>query len=440
MVIKFKYLLPLLFLICCGKILPQENNPIAQKKSELTKIKEEINKLEDELKFKSAKEKESYAVLDNYNRQSFLLNKLINSIKSEEEKKESEINKSEIEIITLQKNINELKKNYSKYVVAVYKYGKADELESIVNSESVQQAVLRIKYLQKFSTRRRKDLQKLKAGKAKLISLKHKLENEKREKEVLAARKQLEEEGLENKLEERKQILASLKNDKKELSAEIEAKKSAELKIKSIINQLIVEAERRRKEEAERLAREKLAREKAAREKKLLAEAAVKKTTLPETPKPKIETDDEPSYDIDLSTEEFTSFSALKGKMNWPVHNGKVITKFGENKNEKLNTVTLNYGVDIKASNDLNVKAVADGVVSAIEWIPGYGSVLILTHKNDYRTVYSHLSQINVKEGDKVKMGKIIGQIGESLEGNILHFEIWNSRNNQDPEIWLAGK
>jgi len=146
------------------------------------------------------------------------------------------------------------------------------------------------------------------------------------------------------------------------------------------------------------------------------------------------------SYNIDLSTDDFASFSALKGRLNWPVRTAKVVRQFGENKNSKLNTVTLNYGVDMKVNGDKNIKAVAEGVVSVIDWIPGYGSVIIITHKGDFRTVYSHLGDIFVNEGDKVKTGSLIGKVGESLEGNVLHFEIWNARDHQDPMAWLAKK
>ena len=64
--------------------------------------------------------------------------------------------------------------------------------------------------------------------------------------------------------------------------------------------------------------------------------------------------------------------------------------------------------------------------------------MIIITHKGGYRTVYSHLSDIYVKEGDIVKLGFVIGKVGESIEGNVLHFEIWNSREKQNPEVWLA--
>ena len=147
-----------------------------------------------------------------------------------------------------------------------------------------------------------------------------------------------------------------------------------------------------------------------------------------------------PTFPITVPNFTLSSFSALKGRLNWPVERGKIVKQFGENRNVKLNTVTLNYGIDIKTVSEEDVRAVADGVISAIDWIPGYGSVVIITHKGDFRTVYSHLSNIFVKEGDRVKLGTIIGKVGESLEGNILHFEIWNSRNKQNPEVWLARK
>jgi septal ring factor EnvC (AmiA/AmiB activator) len=142
-------------------------------------------------------------------------------------------------------------------------------------------------------------------------------------------------------------------------------------------------------------------------------------------------------YNFNLSTSKFASFSELKGKLNWPISKGRIVRKFGENKNSKLNTITLNYGIDIKAAGDLSVKCIAEGVVSAVEWLPGYGTVLIISHNGNYRTVYGHLSEIYVNEGDKIQAGGVIGNVGESLEGNILHFEIWSARQNVNPELWL---
>lgn len=423
-----KYIFIVIFILFSISIHGQESAQISRKKSELSKIKDEISSLEEELKVKTAKEKESYNVLDNYNRQSYLLHQLINSLKAEELEKELEIDTTQNNIEALQKEIRSLKKNYAKYVVAIYKHSKLDEWASILDADTFEQAILRYKYLNKFSEQRVKDLKKLQSKKDDLIAAKENLEKERKDKELLTEQKSEEENSLNTKRIERKKILNAIRNDKVSLKSELEAKRNAEIRIQNLIGKLIAEAEARRKAEAERIAREKL--KLRNKTKTYASKSNVEETSSVE----------ESSYDVDLSTTGLASFSVLKGRLNWPVSSGRIVRKFGENRNEKLNTVTLNYGVDIKTNVDADVRSVADGVISAIDWLPGYGSVIIITHKGDYRTVYSHLSNIYVKEGDRVKAGSVIGKVGESLEGDILHFEIWNSRNKQNPEVWLARK
>jgi septal ring factor EnvC (AmiA/AmiB activator) len=395
-----------------------QQEDINKKKSELQNLKDEITKLEKEINQQTKKEKESFNAVEKYNKQNFLLNKLISKLRTEEKKKQQEINFNQKNIDEIEKQIELLQKNYSKYVTAIYKYGKLDELAAVFDSESFEQAALRIKYLQRFSEKRENDLKNFEKAKEELFSLEQHLKKEKNEKAILAAEKEKEESGLKVKLTEKQKVLKSIRNNKAELKKELQAKRNAEGQIKNLIAKLVEEAERKKEEEK-------------------LASFNQKDEKVP------INRDENPvssSYDIDLSTTGFETFSSLKGKLTWPVTGGKVIRKFGENRNQKLNTVTLNYGVDIKAAGDLSVKCVAGGVISVIDYIPGYGSVIIVTHKGDYRTVYSHLSEIYVSEGDKVKAGSLLAGVGESLEGNILHFEIWNSRKNQNPEHWLAKK
>jgi septal ring factor EnvC (AmiA/AmiB activator) len=427
MVKSIKYFIILFFLIILPSILCQDKEQIKNKKNELTRIKEEISSLESQLKIKNIREKQSYSALENYNKQNFLLNKLLNQLRDEEQLKQKEIDSTLNQVAYLEMEIQVLRNNYSKYVVSVYKKGKDNEMFSLLDSESMQQALVRYKYLQRFSERRKKDLDLYQKNRHDLIALKEQYRKEKDEKTFLAGQKDKEEKDLHVKLDERKKVLVSIRHDKVEIKKSIDAKLSAESKIKNIIARLIEEEERKRKEEQLRLSR--------------LAEENVKKGnksgSVINEKKP---VNQDAVYDINLSTSGFSSFSSLKGRLNWPIAGGQIIRHFGENKNTKLNTITMNYGVDIKASKDLNVKTAADGVISAIDWIPGYGTVIIITHKDGYRTVYSHLSEIFVKEGDKVKFGSVIAKIGESIEGNIVHFEIWNSRINQNPELWLARK
>lgn len=390
-----------------------QDNTIDSKKKELSKLKDEIARLEKELAQKNAKEKKSIEDYNNISKQSFLLNKLIGDLRNDEMEKQSEIEARAKEIKSIENEINLLQKNYSKYVVAAYKYGNYTEWESLLDASSFQQAIIRIEYLKRFSSKRENDLIRFQNKKEELTVIKEKLKKEKEEKIRLTDQKEAEENILEKKLTEKKKILSTLKKDKKRLANSVSEKRKSEQKIKDLIVKLVEEAERKRE-----------------------AELKKSKTNVAGKEKSKeIVTENE--YNFDLSTSKFSSFTEMKGKLNWPVTKGKIVRKFGENKNQKLNTVTINYGIDIKTGNEQSVLCVAEGVVSAVEWLPGYGTVLIISHKGNYRTVYGHLAEVFVSEGNKVAIGGVLGKVGESLEGNILHFEIWNGRQNINPELWL---
>jgi septal ring factor EnvC (AmiA/AmiB activator) len=299
-------------------------------------------------------------------------------------------------------------------VKAIYKKGQYNELESLFDAASLQQAVMRSYYLQAFAKQREKDLTKLKDKRSELDESKTLLRKDRNEKLLLAKARDDEKKVLTQKLNERKAALNSIKKNNNELKKILAAKKDAQKKTEQLIAQLIEK------------------------------EAAANKDQLVSTDKTSGEKnkirDENVSYDIDLNTSSFASFADLKGKMIWPLHKGKIIRKFGENKHKSLNTVTLNYGVDIKADKDKNVRSVGEGVVAAIDWLPGYGNVIIISHKNNYRTVYSHVSEIFVSEGDKVKSGSVLALVDEGIDGYVLHFEIWKGRDKQNPELWLGKK
>jgi septal ring factor EnvC (AmiA/AmiB activator) len=410
-IFRFHILIVILFALSC-QIVAQDNQ-IETKKLELNKLKDEITSLEKKLEQKNKKEKKSLNDYENISKQSFLVNKLIADLRTEENQKQTQIDNRVKEIVAIEKKIDQLQKNYSKYVVASYKYGNYTEWESVLNAASFQQAVIRLEYLKRFSANRKKDLVMFEKDKQYLLIAKEKLEKEKEEKRILSTQKEVEEKLLDKKLSEKKKILNALKKDKSKIAKSVKEKRKSEQKIKDLIIKLVEEAERKR--EAELI------------ESKTLASNELRT-------KKEISGGD---YNFDLSTSKFANFSDLKGKLNYPVSKSRIVRKFGENKNEKLNTVTINYGIDLKASGNSDVKCVAEGVISTIEWLPGYGTVLIVSHNGNYRTVYGHLAEVYVNEGDKIKAGGLLGRIGESLEGNILHFEIWSGRQNVNPITWL---
>lgn len=88
--------------------------------------------------------------------------------------------------------------------------------------------------------------------------------------------------------------------------------------------------------------------------------------------------------------------------------------------------------VDISSDTGQPVRAPADGVVVKAQWAGGYGNVVYLSHGYGYSTRYGHLSKFNVRPGQRVQRGDIIGFVGSTgrSTGPHLHYEV---RRNNDP-------
>ena len=82
--------------------------------------------------------------------------------------------------------------------------------------------------------------------------------------------------------------------------------------------------------------------------------------------------------------------------------------------------------VDIAAPTGTAVHAAAGGTVTYASWYSTYGNCVIIDHGNGKQTLYAHLSEIDVKVGQKVSQGSTIGLVGSTgnSTGPHLHFEV----------------
>jgi septal ring factor EnvC (AmiA/AmiB activator) len=133
-----------------------------------------------------------------------------------------------------------------------------------------------------------------------------------------------------------------------------------------------------------------------------------------------------------------TGFGALRGTLPWPT-DGRVVNAFGPQVHPRFGTRTFRNGVDIRAAQGTEVAAVYGGHVVYTGWFKGYGNLIILDHSNDYYTLYAHVADIHVKEGDDVRQGQRIGSVGDtgSLDGPRLYFEVRYQGRPLDPAEWL---
>ena len=84
------------------------------------------------------------------------------------------------------------------------------------------------------------------------------------------------------------------------------------------------------------------------------------------------------------------------------------------------------YGVDIKLQSGDPVKSMFEGVVRISRYSSSYGNVVVIRHQNGLETLYAHLSELLVEEGEVVDVGMLVGFGGNTgrSTGSHLHFEV----------------
>jgi len=129
---------------------------------------------------------------------------------------------------------------------------------------------------------------------------------------------------------------------------------------------------------------------------------------------------------------------AVQGALPWPV-GGKVIERFGRQRNAKFATVTTNNGVKIAAAAGAPVHAVFSGTVLFSQWFKGYGNLIIVDHGNRVFSLYGNLKAPAVTVNDRVAAGQAIAGVGESEDARsgYLYFEIRQDNKPEDPQKWL---
>ncbi len=112
---------------------------------------------------------------------------------------------------------------------------------------------------------------------------------------------------------------------------------------------------------------------------------------------------------------------------------------FGIRSDPFLGRPAMHTGLDFRGSTGDPVRATAYGKVIAAGWQGGYGKMVEIDHGNTLTTRYGHLSEINVKVGDIVRIGQVIGAVGSTgrSTGPHLHYETRIDGDAVDPQKFL---
>ncbi len=112
---------------------------------------------------------------------------------------------------------------------------------------------------------------------------------------------------------------------------------------------------------------------------------------------------------------------------------------FGVRPDPFLGRPAMHTGVDFRASMGDPVRATANGKVVTAGWTGGYGQMVEINHGNGLSTRYGHLSRIDVRVGQVVKIGEVIGEVGSTgrSTGPHLHYETRINGEAVDPQKFL---
>jgi murein hydrolase activator len=390
-----RWIVVLLLLVCVGDyataIIPADD--LKKKQSQLEQLRQEIDRYEKQITDSEKKEKATLDLLGTYDRQATLYRKLIKKLHDQETVLQNDIATTRQTMSDLGNQLTFLKKQYAHYAATAYKNSRTYDLELLLASRSFNQMLIRSEYLKRFSEQRKEDFTRISDQHTAMEDQAMLLQNQLAEQQTLLSEKKQEEKKLTAKMKKRKQILATIRKDKKNFKKEVDRKKQDVKDLEQLIAKLIEED-----------------RIKSARK--------------------------------DRVREPVTggTFQSKRGRLHWPVAQGKLTARFGNQEHPTLHTITQNTGIDIAVPAGTNVEAVSEGEVSKIFWLPSFGNLVILNHNDGYRTVYAHLSEIAIEEGDRVREGTVLGKSGESLAGSVLHFEIYKDRDKLDPEQWLRSR
>jgi murein hydrolase activator len=404
---KYVRVLYILLLLSATSFAQTSSKKDLEKRKE--KIQKEIDFTNNQLKIVSKNKNATKEQLEALQKKIRLREQLIGNINSEISALGGQIETTNKEILTLEEKMKLLKAAYADMVRYAYKNRNIyQRLMFVFAAQDFNQAYKRISWLQQYSRHRMQQAEEISVTETELTGKKQDLEQKKNQKTSLKISEQNNKATLEKEKVEQDQVMKKLTVREQKLKKELAEKQAAKQKLDRAIETLI-------KKEIE------AAKKKAvAAGKKNVTNSNVF-TSTPETQK--------------LSS----GFSNNKGLLPWPVESGAITGTFGNHPHKELKGIMVNNnGLDIQSSKGSSARSIFEGTVSGVISIPGSNKAVIIRH-GEYLTVYSNLTDVSVKTGDKVTTKQRIGSIANDSENQRaeIHLEIWKNVTKLNPQQWL---
>ena len=394
-------LLVALMLNFTGFSQSKKQQELEERRRELTREIQQIGAL----LFEGKKEQKSVlSVVEDLDFKIKVRNDLISITNQQANLLTREINSNQTKISKLRARLKSLKADYAKMVVRSYK-SRADKnkLMFLLSSTNFQQAYKRLQYIKQYADYQNRQADLIKTETAKMQQLNIALVTQKKSKQTLIEENRNAKSILDQERAQQNVLINDIKSNLSKFTAQLKSKQRESNKIDKEIKKIIREAI-------------------AASNKKAGKSTTSKVFSL--TPEQKI-----------LAA----NFTSNKGKLPWPVANGVVKLRYGNNPSPIDRSLTIkSNGVRIATNKGEEVRAVFEGVVQGI-MTPKNGNNTIMVRHGNYITVYKNLSKFYVQKGDKVKTKQIIGEVitNKASGETILSFGIYKDSATQNPSQWI---
>ncbi len=302
------------------------------------------------------------------------------------------------------KDLENLKKDYSEMIRKSYQSGSGQSrMMFLFSSESFLQAYKRSKYLNQYTSFRKKQGELIVEKTKTLQQLNTDLVAQKLKKEELVKENKTAQQQYKTEQSSQQQLIKVLKKKERSFVSQIKKKQKKAAAINKEIQRLIREAI-------------------AASNKAAGKNSNAKVFTL--TPEDQLISD---------------NIIANKGNLPWPVEQGVVVQKFGKQPHPVVRTTMIqSNGVTIATPSSSEARAVFEGKVMSIIGFKGSNPTVLIQHGN-YITTYSNLSEVYVIKGQKVNAKEKIGKVFTNPETGKteLKFSVFKNSSPTNPKSWI---
>ncbi len=356
---------------------------ISELEKRLNKITQEIQALESKIKAERKKEATLLSQLDEISWKKGLIRAEIIRLSLQMEKTNGELASLRNDIDLLKRKVESEQRAMEKTLVTLYKYGKFDFLQFLLETGNMSAILTESKHLSYLASHQKKVIADFLKAMSELKTAELAQENKRKEiaqflEEAAEKKRQLEAQEAENKA-----FIQNVQRNKRIYEQALQEQRDRAEQLQSLMKRL----------EAEEL-------------------------VLPFR---------------------FIPFYEKKGKLPWPI-SGKILTRFGLERHPQFNTITMNNGIEISPSpGNSIVNAIHPGKVIFADYFQGYGNLMIIDHGLNYYSLYGHCAEFLVEKGSLVREGQPIALVGDSgsLKGVCLYFEIRFKSKPLDPLQWL---